>query len=167
MAFKCGLFDSKSVVETVDGFPRGDKAQSAEFFAKYFASFVGNGVHPKPADAFAICTDYGTTVEIRPGRAFINGYFCYDDASGMESFPKSSSEQKYVFVLRLQVEEGDIVQMWVKDPAPDSLPLRSAKYYDLVIATVTIPAGATNITEDMIEDHRGDASLCGYVSSII
>ena len=39
-----GMFDSTSVVETVDGFPRGDKAVDAAFFARMLRCFYRDGV---------------------------------------------------------------------------------------------------------------------------
>ena len=39
-----GMFDSTSVVETVDGFPRGDKAVDAAFFARMMRCFYRDGV---------------------------------------------------------------------------------------------------------------------------
>ena len=39
-----GMFDSTTVVDTVNGFPRGDKAVDASFFAKMISSFYSDGV---------------------------------------------------------------------------------------------------------------------------
>lgn len=42
-------------------------------------------------------------------------------------------------------------------------PARSGGYYDLIPYLVRIPAGATSITYDMVEDLRADERYCGYV----
>ena len=42
-------------------------------------------------------------------------------------------------------------------------PARSGGYYDLIPYLVRVPAGATSITYDMVEDLRADERYCGYV----
>lgn len=42
-------------------------------------------------------------------------------------------------------------------------PARSGGYYDLIPYLVHVPAGATAITYDMVEDLRADERYCGYV----
>ena len=44
MAFQSGLFDSTEVEIMPGGMVVGNKAQNAAFFAKYFSSFIGDGV---------------------------------------------------------------------------------------------------------------------------
>jgi len=39
-----GMFDSTRIIETVEGFPRGDKAVNAEFFAKMISCFYKDGM---------------------------------------------------------------------------------------------------------------------------
>jgi hypothetical protein len=72
--------------KTVGGFPRGNKAETADFFAAYFASFVGNGVHINPPDSFKVSPVSGLTVRIAPGRCFINGYFGWDSEPEEHTF---------------------------------------------------------------------------------
>ena len=61
-----GMFDSTSVVETVDGFPRGDKAVDAAFFARMLRCFYRGGLAVVPAGG-------GIAVQVRPGVAWIGG----------------------------------------------------------------------------------------------
>ena len=44
-----GMFDSTKIVETADGFPRGDKAVDAAFFARMMQCFYSDGV-VRPGD---------------------------------------------------------------------------------------------------------------------
>ena len=66
MAMRSGLFDSTETVEMVGGFPRGDKAETADFFAAYFASFVGNGIYLNPPTCFQVLPQSG--LQCRSGR---------------------------------------------------------------------------------------------------
>ena len=45
--------------------------------------------------------------------------------------------------------------------------VRNADYYDLCIATVSVSAGITGITQAMITDTRMDSNVCGFVGSLI
>ena len=42
-------------------------------------------------------------------------------------------------------------------------PVRDATYYEIVLAHISIPAGATEITADLITDTRLDSALCGII----
>lgn len=42
-------------------------------------------------------------------------------------------------------------------------PVRDATYYEIVLAHISIPAGATEITADLITDTRLDPALCGII----
>lgn len=76
-------------------------------------------------------------------------------------------------ILRLNVEKGTF--SWrVAEVTRDGdnlvnidngeiYPARSGGYYDLIPYLVRVPAGATSITYDMVEDLRADERYCGYV----
>lgn len=167
MAMRSGFFDSTEVVETVGGFPRGNKAETADFFAAYFSSFVGNGIYLDPPSAFQVLPESGLTVRIRPGKCFINGYFAFDDEPEDKTFPFDTQPHEYWLVLRLDLADGSIKKVWVSDPAPGELPVRGTVLYDLVVARVSVGAGVTTITDSMISDLRADPFYCGRVKSLV
>ncbi len=166
MAFQSGLFDSTEVEILPGGMAVGNKAQNAAFFAKYFSSFIGNGVFREENGGFLAHADDGMSVTVSAGRAFINGYFCYDDGTYTESFAADTAEHTYWLILRLNLTDGEIGREWVTDPAEGTLPVRSAQIYDLVLAKLCIPANATALTAAMLTDTRQDTSLCGYVCAV-
>ena len=43
-------------------------------------------------------------------------------------------------------------------------PVRDATYYEIVLAHVSVPAGTTEITDDLIADKRLDNNLCGLIN---
>lgn len=65
MAIRSGLFNSVN----------GDRRYKADFFAEYFASFIANGVFPNPSTGLQVLANQNMTVAIKPGKAWINGYF--------------------------------------------------------------------------------------------
>lgn len=84
-----------------------------------------------------------------------------------------SFERLMANILRLNVEKGTF--SWrVAEVTRDGdnlvnidngeiYPARSGGYYDLIPYLVRVPAGATSITYDMVEDLRADERYCGYV----
>lgn len=167
MAMRSGLFDSTETVESVGGFPRGNKAETADFFAAYFSSFVGNGIYLNPATSFQVLPQSGLTVRVRPGRCFINGYFAFDNEHEDKTFTFDTKPHEYWLVLRLDLADGSIKKVWVTDPAPGELPSRGTVIYDLVVARVSVGAGTSNITDSMISDLRADPFYCGRVKSLV
>lgn len=166
MALKSGLFDSTEVRILPGGMAVGNKAQDAAFFAKYLSSFFGNGVFQEKNGGFQAQTDDGMSVTVSAGKAYINGYFCYDDSTYTESFAADTAEHTYWLILRLDLSEGEISREWIADPQEGVVPIRDAQIYDLVLAKLCIPANVTALTAAMLTDTRQDAALCGFVSAI-
>lgn len=167
MAQRSGLFDSTEIVETIDGYPRGNRAETADFFAKYFSSFISNGVFANPSTNFKVMAQSGLTVVVRPGVCFINGYMAWDTAEETHTFATASEQQDWYFVQRMYLPDGTITKTWVQDNSGTVLPVRTATTYDLVLAMVRLPAGAANITDSMITDYRYDNSRCGIVHAAV
>ena len=167
MAQRSGLFDSTEIVETIDGYPRGNRAETADFFAKYFSNFISNGVFANPSTNFKVMAQSGLTVVVRPGVCFINGYMAWDTAEETHTFAAASEQQDWYFVQRMYLPDGTITKTWVQDNTGTVLPVRTATTYDLVLAMVRLPAGASNITDSMITDYRYDNSRCGIVHAAV
>ena len=51
----------------------GDRKYKAEDFAKYFKSFIGNGINPA-LDSLRVYKKNNDTIEVKNGTACINGY---------------------------------------------------------------------------------------------
>lgn len=163
MAQEYGFFDSTSY-ETVDNIPIGNKAKDQTFFARYFASFIKNGVFT--LNSFAPTVSSGMTLSVSAGQCFINGYYAFDDEAETKTFTTDSTQHEYWLVQRCDTANGEINAIWITDPASGLLPTRDGAIYDLVLCKVTIPGGATALTVSMIEDCRSDETLCGIVSAI-
>jgi len=164
MALRCGLFDSTEVVEEVGGFAVGNKAQSADFFARYFASFVGSGVLGGE-NGFAVSPDVGLRVRLSPGSAFLKGYFCFDDEEWVSEFSYSGSDRNLFLILRLDEAAGVIERKWIPiEQGP--IPKREGGIFDLVLAQLYLPGGSEAVSEDMLLDLRGEGSQCGEVRTL-
>lgn len=167
MAQRSGLFDSTEIVQTIDGYPQGNRAETADFFAKYFSNFISNGVFAKPSTNFMVLSKNGLTVTVKAGCCFINGYMAWDSEDEDHTFTKDTATHNYYLVQRMYLPDGTITKTWLTDPDVSELPVRTATTYDLVLAKVTIAANVSEVTDSMITDYRFDTDICGIVHGII
>lgn len=58
-----------------------DRVYKAEDWAWYFATFIANGVFPKPSDGLQVIAYSGMEIKVNAGYAFINGYAFRNPAS--------------------------------------------------------------------------------------
>lgn len=160
-----GMFDSTTVVDTVNGFPRGDKAVDSSFFAKMISSFYSDGVLAAgdyAKDGFSVSPAGGLTVRVAAGIAWIRGYMAWMQEA--QSFVLSAGHS-YAVVLRLNTASGEF--SLVATEATASLPTDTELIRDLVLAEITVPGGAASLTENMITDTRSDLTRCGFVTCTI
>ena len=161
------LFDSTEIVETIDGYPRGNRAETADFFAKYFSNFISNGIFAKPSTNFMVLSKSGMTVTVKTGSCFINGYMAWDSEDEDHTFTKDAVAHNYYLVQRMYLPDGTITKTWLTDPDMSSVPIRTATTYDLVLARVNVPGNTSEVTDSMITDYRFDTDMCGIVHGLI
>ena len=150
-----GMFDSTSVVETVNGFPRGDKAVDSAFFAKMIESFYRDGVL---ADSFGVSPSGGMNITVEPGIGWIRGYMAWQK----EAITLTLTPGTWSIFLRLNLAAGEFTVT-----ASEGSPVNSDVIRDLVLAEIVIPANASAVTSAMITDTRGTREKCGYVTSTV
>ena len=160
MALQTGMFNSTSIEETIDGYPKGKKAVDAAFFAHYNQGLTGNGVTTSPTSSFLVIADAGLTYQRRAGSIYINGYHAYDQQSKTFTLTQSESARTLYHVFRLDLPAETITEIAVETLT------RNDSVYDLAVAKLVIPANANAIHDSMITDLRGDPSYCGYVQKM-
>lgn len=158
-----GMFDSTEITETADGFPVGNKAVSAEFFAKMIATLYGNGIVASGGtDALRVAAGSGMNLRCLPGTAWINGYMAWNREE--VSLPIAAG-RRYTICLRLNLQAGTYAILCAEDPEDGLYPVRNETIYDLVLAKASVPASAVEAEEAVVEDCRYRKELCGVVSS--
>ena len=169
MALTSAFFDAKLVGNEYD------RVYSAESFAEYFASFIANGVFPDPATNLQVVANVpgDMTVRVKSGLGWINGYYCNND----EDYPLSISPANGTLpridavVLRWSRSNRSIsleVKTGVATSSPSAPPLeRSADNYELMLASISVVAGATSIAQANITDKRPDSTVCGWVKGVV
>lgn len=161
-AISGGPFDSRSVVQIMNGFPRGDKAVDAAFLASMISSLIGDGVVNTNGYDFYVRPDTGLAVRVSPGTAWSGGYMA-----------KSSSEVKfdlapghtYTVFIRINMAASEASVMLSAD-GEGNVPQKNSSVRDLVLAEIRLSSGAESVSAEMITDKRS-TGLCGYVSARI
>lgn len=150
-----------------------DRTYLAEDIASYFASFVGNGVYANSADNLKIVPSDAMTVAVKAGKGWIKGYY-YENDSDLAFLLENADGAKGRIdsvVLRLDLTNR-YLRVFVKKGALATNPVaptltRNADVYELQLATISVPAGATAIAEAQITDTRFNSAVCGVVAGVI
>lgn len=145
-----------------------DRQYLAEDFARYFASFIGNGVYANPADNLKITTAGGWDVHVGFGKAWINGYFYenYESLKTLALEPSNDGNRIDSIVLRLDMKNRKISAEVKKGTAETAPQLTKNDYtYELCLADVKVIQGQV-ITAENITDRRY-SDKCGVVAGVV
>ena len=156
-----GPYDSTRVVDTVNGFPVGDKAIDAAFIASMISCFITNGVLDTGCDDLKVSVGTGLSVTVNPGITWANGYMSrLENKTTLELSPGHT----YLVLVRQNNNKSTSSLILYADNT-GWIPVQTEDLHDMILAEVKVPAGAAALTPDMITDKRSDSSLCGYVTS--
>ena len=153
----------------------GDRLYKAEDFAKYFSSFISNGIFPDPSTNLQVFASGNNDMSIivKAGSAWINGYFYYLDADTTFTIETADGTLNRIDRIAVHLDTtGRTINVKVLKGVIASFPTaptieRNADGYDLALADIAINAGATSITQANIADQRQNQDLCGIVDSLI
>ncbi|MCK1989478.1 hypothetical protein MPH48_15385 [Lysinibacillus fusiformis] len=151
----------------------GDRKYNAWWFAKYFATFIGNGVFPNPSSNLQVAAYQNMKVVVKPGSGWIDGYFILSDGDHVLSLDVADGVLKRIdrVVMRLNhlTRKIDLVVKkgtFASSPVAPTLQ-RDADAYELALADVLINNGVTQITQANITDQRLNSTLCGIVHGTV
>lgn len=151
-----------------------DRTYLAEDYARYFASFIGNGVYPNPANNLQV-TSNNTDMKITvgSGKAWINGYFYDNNSSIIFTLDNADGVLNRIdsVVVRLDLVNRNIKATIKKgtfaiNPQAPEL-TRNDDVFEIQLATVYVGAGVIKIIQANVTDTRQDISLCGVVSGVV
>jgi len=169
MAEKSGFFDA----HLVNG--EYDRVYLAESFAKYFASFVGNGIFGGKSNELMVQqkTTADMSVKVLSGQAWINGYWYENDDELSLAINVADGVLNRIDLIVLRWDNSErVIRLAVKKGTPAtnaSAPTiqRNADYYELELAKIYVKAGTARITQADIVDTRLDNEVCGFVHGLI
>lgn len=144
-----------------------DRIHRADDFARHLSKYFANGIFNNECMVLADNNDMSVNVSI--GSANINGYRYDNDSLKRLEIENADGVLNRIdnIVIRWDLTNRMITAQVVKgdysnEPVAPELE-RTTTIYDLRIATVSIPAGTTTITQDLINDTRFINSDCGNV----
>lgn len=169
MAENSGFFDA----HLVNG--EYDRVYLAESFAKYFASFIGNGIFGGKSNELMVKQKVTADMSVRvlSGQGWINGYWYEnsDELSLAIDIADGVLNRIDIIVLRWDNSER-VIRLAVKKGTSATSPSapaiqRGADLYELKLAQVYVKAGTTKITQADITDTRLNNEVCGFVHGVI
>lgn len=169
MSLTSAFFDAELVGDEYD------RVYSAEHFAEYFAAFIANGVFPDPATNLQVVANIPSdmTVLVKPGLGWINGYYCNNDGNySLTISPASGTLPRVDAVVLRWSRSNRSISLGVKTGTANASPVapsleRSSDTYELMLASITVAAGATSIAQASITDKRPDSTVCGWVQGTV
>ena len=170
-----GYFDSEIIGTDSEGMPIFDRAETSDLFRLLFSKLVSNGVLASPSDCFQVVAAEGLNVTVRPGFGMINGAFAYDEAENTLTLEKAPAQYSRIDRIVLRCNYADrLCELVVKtgtvanNPvAPKIVQPAAGDYYELGLATVTVGANVTAVTQASITDTRMDSTVCGFITQLI
>jgi len=169
MAEQSGFFDA----HLVNG--EYDRVYLAENFARYFASFIGNGIFGGKSNELMVQQKATADMSVRvlSGQAWINGYWYENDDELSLAIDVADGVLNRIDLIVLRWNNVErVIRLAVKkgtSATNASAPIiqRSADFYELKLAQVYVKAGATRITQADITDTRLNNSVCGFVHGVV
>ncbi len=151
-----------------------DRSYLAEDFARYFSTFIGNGVFPNPStQCQVVAIDNNMQITIKSGYAWINGYMYQNVGDYKLTLNNANGILNRVdrVVLRLDFINREI-KAHIKQGEFASSPVaktlqRDADMYEIALADIYIRSGVINITQSNITDLRLNKELCGIVHGTV
>lgn len=155
MAQRYGFFNSIN----------NDRTYDASDVARFLSNFFTNGIFN---NGLAVSSNDNMTVSIAIGNANINGYVYENTESLTLDVEVADNELSRIdsVVVRLDLTNRQITTQitqgqYASSPSQPTL-TRSGNIYDLRLANILVPAGASRITAEQISDTRF-GSDCGNV----
>lgn len=139
----------------------------------YFATFLGNGVFPKPSDGLKVVAYNKMEVRVNIGYAFANG--CGFRNPEPESIVLSMAHGALNRIDRIVIRWSAVLRdmyLAVIEGVPSARPVpaaltRNTEIWEMAIADIYVAKGVTAIQTRDITDLRFNTSLCGIVKGTI
>ena len=137
-----------------------DRVYKAEDWAWYFATFIANGIFPKPSDGLQVVAYSGMEIRVNAGYAFINGYAFRNPATLSVTLDTAEGALNRVdrVVVRWDLPQRDMYIAVLKG-TPSAKPTatavtRTTEIWELALADIYVGKGVTRIQTQNITDQR-------------
>lgn len=167
---RSGFFNSEIIGYDAENMPVFDRAEEASFFAKYFSTFISNGVFPNPSTNMQVLAADDMKVKVSTGVCYINGYMGWVEHDEVFEIEESGIQPRIDrIVARLDFSDRSI-NLFVKKGVTAGNPIapdvqRDYDIYEIAIADVRVNGNAIEMTQEVITDLRLNTELCGIVAN--
>lgn len=165
MALESGFFNSVN----------NDRLYNARDISRYFENVLSSGIFKRIENCFKVSAFSGMNLSVAPGAGLIECQWFRSEIDEGVTVPTAHAVLPRFDNVVARLDLSDSVRAITltvvpgtpaeAPKAPD--PVRTADIYDLVLALVYVPAGATEITEANLTDVRSNDWYCGYVHSLV
>lgn len=165
MSLKSGFYNAVEVETGVY-----DRSYSADEYTNFYSAFLKDGVRRSGLNDF-VCSASGLVVTVGEGYAVAGSKWIHNDAPAtLETITPPTGSYSRIDGVFLRVdtnEETRAASLVYRTGTPAATPEPPAKssdsgIYELCLCYVTVAPNATTVS---ITDKRGDASVCGWVTT--
>lgn len=151
----------------------GDNRYFSADFAAWVSALFTDGVSPAGADYLQALATGGMGVSLQPGICCIQGHIGQNAGTKQLTLdvPDGVYSRIDLVVLRCDYVQRKVIET-VKagdadiTPQPPALQ-RDADAWEICLARITVPGGASEITQADIADTRQDSTVCGLMNAIL
>lgn len=159
--FRCGFFNSIN----------GDRLYNADDISSFYAGVMSDGVCTVPPYSLWVIHRQGTdgfTFTVMPGRAFVQSKYFINTADFEVTLEAADQSLPRIDRIILQLDYTErrfniVVRKGTAaaSPVPPTL-TRNMQKWELSLARISVPAGATDFSAAYLTDERPDDSVCGF-----
>ena len=148
----------------------GDRVYDANDFSEWLKKFYTTGVFNGD---LAVTASGGMTVSVSSGYVNIEGKVKFFSTPTTLTIATAGGTYERIDTVVAECNYSDreitvkvVTGVYSASPKATA-PIRTAAAYQLVLAEIDVPAGATEITQKNITDMRTDSSVCGLVTGTV
>ena len=148
----------------------GDRVYDANDFSEWLKKFYTTGVFNGD---LAVTASGGMTVSVSSGYVNIEGKVKFFSTPTTLTIATAGGTYERIDTVVAECNYSDreitvkVVTGAYSASPKATAPIRTAAAYQLVLAEIDVPAGATEITQKNITDMRTDSSVCGLVTGTV
>lgn len=153
----------------------GDRLYNAFQISALFEGIITDGVFESVANKLAVSPNNGMSIQIDTGRGWFKRHWVNNDTPFVVTVAGSDVVLNRYCAVCIRVDDTDALRNAVpylkySDFATNPVkpqPTRSEFINEYVLAYIYIPAKATEIKAQNIEDTRFNTDLCGWVTGVV
>lgn len=152
----------------------GDRLYDADDISNFFYKLISDGVFVTPSTSLQVAASSGMTVSIAAGYGMIKAKYINNDSPAYLTLDSADSTNPRLDRVVLGLNYANrAISLYIKkgtaasSPTAPVLTRTAGVLWEISLATISVSAGASGLTQADITDDRADSSLCGYVTGLV